>query len=324
MASTGLSSSIWASSSRAGRAPRYDMRSRSVPAEPEHQQQQQQLQRQQQQQKHHHHPSRLQRSPVDTAPNDNNIVDNIVNNNNNSAAAAASSSALRASNITPALAFHRFEQACQRLRWKYIDLGNSYKRALSPEEWGFSAQDAERSFKVDFYEFYAWIEQTLVLALLVFGVAVSRERRFGEADGDFRGTRARTRTGIGSVPGPGFGSAPFAAHSYHHNVLRALDEEDNPLHRPLGSGDVNHALWKAKELRNRWKDAAEGRETPPLKMYDLTWIVTTILGGLEVAYSMAYERVEEIKRAGNGSAGDVEVNESADAWEWMVEMDWES
>lgn len=208
-----------------------------------------------------------------------------------------------ASSLSPLQAFHRFEQACQRLRWKYIDLESSYQRALSPQDYGFSAQDAEVNFKVDFHEFYVRIEQALVFVLLVFDITVPR--------------------------GSG-GPRSQAAHTYHHNVLKTLDEEDNPLHGALGGGDVNHALWKAKELRNRWKDAdaTEGKETPPLKMYDLTWIVGQVLGGLEAAYGIAAGRIEQLKMEGNehaengGASGGID---NGDGWEWMVEpMDWEA
>lgn len=217
-------------------------------------------------------------------------------------------------------AFHRFEQACQRLRWKFIDLENSYKRALAPHEWSFDLQDAERNFKVDFHEFYVWIEQAVVLLLLVFGIAIHRGGGGGGA-----GTAEQSRGGVEETRRGGVGWA--ASHAYHHNVLKALDDEENPLHGTLGTGDVNHALWKAKELRNRWKDAADGRETPPLKMYDLSWIVTQILGGLEGAYMVAGERVE-LDRAGVAATGgntDAHQAMEEDSWEWMVEpMDWEA
>lgn len=112
----------------------------------------------------------------------------------------------------------------------------------------------------------------------------------------------------------------WSNHAYHHNVLKALDEEGNPLNGTLGTGDVNQALWKAKELRNRWKDAAEGRETPPLKMYDLRWIVTQILRGLEEAYMLAGREIE-----GDLVNGEDEGMVVEDGWEWMVEsMDWEA
>ncbi|KAK2678345.1 hypothetical protein RAB80_007085 [Fusarium oxysporum f. sp. vasinfectum] len=184
--------------------------------------------------------------------------------------------------LNPTQAFHRFEQACQRLRWKYLDLQTSYHRALNPEEFGFLVTDAERNFKVDFHEFYAWIEQALVLLLMVFGISVSRGNSF--------------KTGN---------------HTYHENA----------------EGEVNQALRKAKELRNRWKDVADGKETPPLKMYDLTWLVGQILGGLEIGYGIAAGRVQEAMQRqwddGDEHMGMGEV-QGDDEWEWMVEpMDWE-
>ncbi|KAL7765324.1 hypothetical protein ACKLNR_003240 [Fusarium oxysporum f. sp. zingiberi] len=200
--------------------------------------------------------------------------------------------------LNPTQAFHRFEQACQRLRWKYLDLQTSYHRALNPEEFGFLVTDAERNFKVDFHEFYAWIEQALVLLLMVFGISVSRGNSF-----------------------------KMGNHTYHENVLMELEMPDCPVHEALGRGEVNQALRKAKELRNRWKDVADGKETPPLKMYDLTWLVGQILGGLEIGYGIAAGRVQEAMQRqwddGDEHMGMGEV-QGDDEWEWMVEpMDWE-
>ncbi|POR32020.1 Uncharacterized protein TPAR_07781 [Tolypocladium paradoxum] len=220
-----------------------------------------------------------------------------------SSPSCAATSTPQARAIARAQALHRFEQACGRLRWKFIDLESSYSRANAPEPWAFSAQDAERNFKVDFHEFYVWIEQAVVLLLKVFGTSVERGNMSSSRDQKDRFA---------------------AAHAYHHNVLKALDDEAHPLHQALGRGDVNHALWKAKELRNRWKDAAEGRETPPLKMYDLNWIVTEAMKGLEAAYEVASARVrEELANGQVEMAGQQQAVE--DEWEWMVEpMDWEA
>lgn len=201
--------------------------------------------------------------------------------------------------LTPPQALHRFEQACQRLRWKFLDLEAGYKRALAPEQWAFTAEDADRNFKVDFYEYYAWIEQAIVLLLLVFSIPVPRERYFSS-----RGDRG----------------AGASSHAYHHNVLSALDEETNPLHEVLGKGHVNQALWKAKELRNHWKNAADGRQTTSLKMYDLSWIVGEVLRGLEGGYGIARATV-----AAEELAVDSEQEGSGEGWDWMVEtMDWEA
>ncbi|KAM5356575.1 hypothetical protein ACJ41O_003221 [Fusarium nematophilum] len=219
--------------------------------------------------------------------------------------------------LTPTQAFHRFEQACQRLRWKFLDLQSSYQRATHPEEFGFTKADAERNFKVDFHEFYVWIEQAIVLLLLIFGVSVSR----GSSGG-----------GGGGGAGAGKGFYVAASHAYHHNVLKALEDEACPVYEALGKGEVNQALWKAKELRNRWKDAGEGKETPPLKMYDLTWIVTQVLVGLEIGYGIAMRHVDEEMARQLEQHGDEHLDETMgggdgddDEWEWMVEpMDWEA
>jgi hypothetical protein len=49
-------------------------------------------------------------------------------------------------------------------------------------------------------------------------------------------------------------------HRYHANVLAALDREENPLHDALGTGEVRAQLGRAKDLRNRWKTAADEPE----------------------------------------------------------------
>ncbi|KAF4470223.1 hypothetical protein FALBO_2895 [Fusarium albosuccineum] len=224
--------------------------------------------------------------------------------------------------LTPTQAFHRFEQACHRLRWKFLDLQSSYQRATHPEEFGFSKVDAERNFKVDFHEFYVWIEQAIVLLLLIFGVSISRGAR-PEDGGGGAGPMFSSR-------GVGRGGYVAAGHAYHHNVLKALEDEACPVYEAMGKGEVNQALWKAKELRNRWKDAGEGKETPPLKMYDLTWIVGQVLVGLEIGYGMAVRHVEQdMAQQQQQTGGDV-LDETMgggedDEWEWMVEpMDWEA
>ncbi|KAL6920906.1 hypothetical protein ACHAPO_009526 [Fusarium lateritium] len=202
--------------------------------------------------------------------------------------------------LTSSQAFHRFEQACQRLQWRFIDLKNSYERALHPEKFGFTVGDAERNFKVDFHEFYVWIEQAIVLLLLVFDIGIPHQR--------FAGGRKQQ-------------------HRYHEEVINALEEVSCPLYKALGSGEVNMALRKAKELRNRWKDAGEGKETPPLKMYDLTWLVGQILAGLEVGYSIGAKKVEKDNQ-GRSWADDFDDEMGMavdDEWDWMVDpMEWES
>ncbi|KHN97259.1 uncharacterized protein MAM_04856 [Metarhizium album ARSEF 1941] len=211
----------------------------------------------------------------------------------------SSSAAARAGSLSRLAAFHRFQQACRRVRWKSIDLGNAYRRAMDPEGYDFTFADAVANFKVDFCEFYAWVEKALVFALLVFGVSVDKARP----------GRAGARS-AGTEP----------AHAYHYWVLKALEEEDTPLRGIFGGGDVCEALWKAKKLRNTWKVASEGKETPSSGAIPLDWIVSQMLEGLERAYAVAKEEVDgDLERAGDvGMAVD-------DEWAWMVvdSMDWE-
>lgn len=222
--------------------------------------------------------------------------------------------------LAPSRALHRLEQTCLRLRWKALDLDSSWRR-VDPQaaaSVGFDPAVAERNFKLDFYEFYAWIEQAIVLLQRIFGVEIL----------------PGGRGGVGGVGGA-------RMHAYHHNVLTALGDQDNPLHEALGRGDVNQALWKAKELRNRWKDEAGdgaggdvgggGADTPPMRMYDLQWIVGKILAGLDEGYAAARQRV----LMGGGQDGAVEVDAGSggggsggggEGWDWMMEepMDWEA
>ncbi|UNI17890.1 hypothetical protein JDV02_004200 [Purpureocillium takamizusanense] len=222
-----------------------------------------------------------------------------------------SSSSPRARALARVQALRRFEQVCVRLRWKSIDLQNAYDRTNAPQPFGFAAQDAENNFKVDFHEFYVKIEQAVVLLLRLFGTTI-----------------AKASSTIASKPQYGATPSVAAAHAYHHNVLKALDDDRHPLHEPLGKGSVNQALWKAKELRNKWKSATEGRDSPSLRMYDLSWIINQALEGLEAAYAVASARVtEDLNQDDLAMTGDErhEAVVADDEWEWMVEpMDWES
>lgn len=197
-------------------------------------------------------------------------------------------------------ALKHFEQTCQRLGWKRIDLDASYKRTLEPDAWGFSEEHAEQNFKIDFYEFYQLIERALVLIQRVWGIDIQRG-------------------------GSGIN------HNYHENVLRRLAYPDHPLRAYLGTGEGNEALWKAKELRNRWKDATMGKgATHPLKMYNVSWLVKTILDSLQRAYDPSKGKMDEYFRQAM-QEGDTQVmetgtGEGAENWDWMtsdMDMDWE-
>ena len=59
-------------------------------------------------------------------------------------------------------------------------------------------------------------------------------------------------------------------------------------------------------------------------MYDLTWIVTETMKGLEAAYQVASARVQDELASGHVEM-DGQQQAAEDEWEWMVEqMDWEA
>lgn len=188
--------------------------------------------------------------------------------------------------LDPVLALHRFEKTCHRLRWKKYDLLHSLERAKDPEQWGFSAEEAQMNFKVDFHETYIWIEQALVFLQLVFGVVIPRG---GGPDPSLRG-----------------------AHAFHHNVLQSLSDASGPLYEVLGKGTAKEALWKAKELRNKWKDVGmQGADSPSVWLYSIPWILDMITEGLDKAYVLAQIKADEARGQGADALAD-------EGWDWMM------
>ncbi|CCF32024.1 hypothetical protein CH063_04484 [Colletotrichum higginsianum] len=228
--------------------------------------------------------------------------------------------------------FKRYIQIVRRLKWKLPYLSHGYHHAIArpgdPLYVGETdAEEAELMFKLDFYEYYMLLERALVHLMGVFGITVSRD---GWVTAPWQANGATHTT--------------QATHTYHQNVLAALEREDNPLHEALGSGEVLFQLSRAKELRNRWKYAEEGararaagREsgneragTAPLESYDLDRIFRHIFAGFDAGYAVAERRVAEeaatIAAAGNSGAapaGGEQIVE--DEYDFMVEaMDWEA
>jgi len=193
----------------------------------------------------------------------------------------------------------RFEKIARRLNWKLLHLSNGFSRAsdvhLNPDQ----RAECETMFKLDFYEFYMLLERALVHLLGVFDIVVTRD------------------------PISGNGSGPMlrdGAHSYHHNVLAALDVPENELHRVLGKGEARRCLAKAKEMRNRWKylddTAGKGIGEMALEEYEVDKILQTILDAFQEAYEIAKERLAS-------EVGDKKV-EPVD-WSFIVDaMDWEA
>ncbi|KAI3554369.1 hypothetical protein CABS01_01062 [Colletotrichum abscissum] len=247
--------------------------------------------------------------------------------------------------------FKRYIQIVRRLKWKLPYLSHGYHHAIARPESPLyggetDAEEAELMFKLDFYEYYMLLERALVHLMGVFGITISRD--------GWVTTTSTTRQGNGTQR---------ATHTYHRNVIAALEKEDNPLHGALGSGEVVFQLLRAKELRNRWKYAEDpadpdgngsgnggagrgavaggrgsmaAREragTAPLESYDLDRIFRYIFAGFDAGYAVAEQWVQAEMGAGSGGGGGaggggagggvVEMEE--DEFDFMVEaMDWEA
>jgi hypothetical protein len=143
----------------------------------------------------------------------------------------------------------------------------------------FEQAQAEAMFKVDFFEFYALLERYIVVCLGVVGVHVSEAPRIN-VNALVHITTPHLRH-----------TRPDATHSFHANILEALDQSSCPLHAALGSQDVRIQLGHAKDYRNAWKDAddntgtkQESRRTLP--DFDLHQMLYHILSGCGNAHGV--------------------------------------
>ncbi|KAI7781013.1 hypothetical protein LA080_015356 [Diaporthe eres] len=243
---------------------------------------------------------------------------------------------------TPWSELSRFMKIARRMRWKLPFLGQAYlaatDRALNTPD---DRAEAELMFKLDFFEYYMLLERALVHLMGVFGVKIT---------GAFNGARSGARIPSGNGRATGGEGKPQSDHRFHANVLDALDDPRNPLHPVLGAGDARYALARAKELRNRWKNADEPDSVVvaassiaaaklaarPLEDYDLERILENIFTGLEGAYVIADRYVTSVRAlaaerglaapgaAGSGTATPDNAAEEAQ-WEFIVDaMDWEA
>lgn len=171
----------------------------------------------------------------------------------------------------------RYLRIVRRMKWKLPFLAQGYQQATDATSAEFA--DADMMFKLDFFEYYMLLERALVHLQAVFSIVIT---------GKHNESSSSSSNGTG----------PYK-HRYHANVLEALDSTDNPLHGALGKGDVRRALGRAKDLRNRWKNADDANRDPatnlPLESYDLENILTTIYGGLDQACIVATNYVNELK-----------------------------
>jgi hypothetical protein len=166
--------------------------------------------------------------------------------------------------------------------------------------------EAERQFKIDFYEFYALLERGLVCLLGVWGVVITASAGIAPA--------SRAATNGSSVIGDSL-SFHGSAHRFHANVLSALEHPSNPLHATLGTGPVREYIGIAKEFRNKWKDvesrpdesfsgherAEEEWDPGKMKRYEkvlrdlkLEELLGSVLRGLEEAGRQAEGEVERL------------------------------
>ncbi|GAB1314826.1 hypothetical protein MFIFM68171_05036 [Madurella fahalii] len=249
----------------------------------------------------------------------------------------------------------RYTKIIRRLQWKLPFLAQGYNLAIDRVGKDPAVvSEAELMFKLDFFEYYMLIERALVHLLGVFGVDIPRGHQPPTLPGHSGNARA-----AGGLAASAWRDRRH--HRYHANVLAALDQEDNPLHGTLGTGDVRQRLGRAKDLRNRWKTAGndddEGPEggdkrdmspagpdrewhtkkiAAPLETYDLEKMLEVIFRGFDDAYRVAEQFVRGSAEHGGGTDMDttgeatrvvdrgVGVGEE-DQWEFMVDaMDWEA
>ncbi|KAI1187452.1 hypothetical protein F5B17DRAFT_399491 [Nemania serpens] len=232
---------------------------------------------------------------------------------------------------SPEQELSRFLKIVARLKWKIpfleIGYGTALDRVGKPQQ---EIDANEIHFKLDFHEFYMLIERALVHLMGVYGIVIYAQP---DANGNGYGV------GVGNSNGNGNSDAGVfrdrsQKHRYHENVLLALDNTANPLHETLGQPEVRKQLARAKELRNRWKHAADndGGDHPvrfmaaPLEVYNLHEILQTILLGLEQAYFVAdhFVRLRNPQTAWDQPVSMADWTTDSDDWEFMVDaMDWE-
>jgi hypothetical protein len=242
----------------------------------------------------------------------------------------------------------RYTKIVRRLKWKLPYLASGYRQAINrvgPDVDPAQVAEAELMFKLDFYEYYMLLERALVHLLGVFGVTVSREfaLRHLRALTEEQERESKLRNGSNGSPysntiaNDNGTATPKFSHRYHANVLEALDHVDSPLHEVLGTGDVRQQLGRAKDLRNRWKNADDGGDAAkgngkiaaPLESYNVERMLATIFEGFDRAYMIAERFVLEQRQAGDfqmdGSGKQNIAAYEEQQWEFMVDaMDWEA
>jgi hypothetical protein len=232
--------------------------------------------------------------------------------------------------------YERFSKLLFRLRWKANHLLVSQQQVLIHHEpegargWTFTptVEEAETMFKVDFFEFYILLERAIIHLLAVFAIVVSASTPF-DVEVKANGNQLVGDSNVFSR----------ATHSFHHNVLQALDKTSNPLHNVLGVGEVREYLAIAKEFRNRWKDAEErpsssssqdsgGRRQTRyerlLRELKLGEMLECIFNALTVAQRVAEEECQRERKTNGAEFRPPQTSGTEDMpWESMPDaMDW--
>jgi hypothetical protein len=195
---------------------------------------------------------------------------------------------------------------------------------------------AERQFKLDFYEFYSLLERALVCLFGVWGIMISSSagpttNTTATNHSSKSGTSFQTSCGVGTILGD---SRAFhgMSHRFHANVLDALDHPSNPLHEVLGTGETRMYIGVAKEFRNKWKDVdlrpddsfyghervEEEWDPRKVRRYEkvlidlnLEALLGAVLAGLEEAGRRAELEIQRFGAVlGDGPGGKVHVDEN--------------
>ncbi|ETS77122.1 hypothetical protein PFICI_10996 [Pestalotiopsis fici W106-1] len=221
----------------------------------------------------------------------------------------APASTSRAIKTSPERELDRYLKLVARLKWKLSFLFQGY--SLATDRVGRSTDEVaadEMHFKIDFYEYYMHIERALVHLMGVFGIEIT-----GLADSTHNS------------------SGRSHSHRFHANVLAALERPDNPLREALGQGGVMKQLSRAKQLRNRWKNAdgdsgpdEKGYTPAPLEAYNLEQILQTIFAGCDQAYAIAESHIQQL-RDDSGPDNPMDWEREEEDWGFIADaMDWEA
>lgn len=169
------------------------------------------------------------------------------------------------------------------------------------------------------------MERALVHLMGVFGIKVTGlgDSLHNPSNGSAKPQDRGIRMGVAQ-----------SSHRFHANVLAALDKPDNPLHEVLGQGEVKKQLARAKELRNRWKNAdggagadEKGYTPAPLEAYSLEKILETVFAGFDQGHALAEAYIQQLRGGGaaNGPANTMDWDREEEDWGFIADaMDWEA